>query len=179
MGPCIRCKRPNAYAFSEIADGRNQVPCCVTCYDELVHEATLGKKALKILHDLTPGGSEFVNDPEYCAAWIKRVRYDQLNMIRRFKIQAGAAQKTCSDIAKLVGADPAERDGERLYHTVKAKTNLLERLVETILTVEKAKTDMPAYRLFYAHRFVQPDEKQWEVIVALACEFTVKTERAK
>lgn len=28
----------------------------------------------KLLHDLTPGGSEFYNDAEYCAKWIKENR---------------------------------------------------------------------------------------------------------
>jgi len=29
------------------------------------------QKLKRLLHDLTPGGSEFYNDPEYCAKWIK------------------------------------------------------------------------------------------------------------
>jgi hypothetical protein len=28
-------------------------------------------KVVKLLEDLTPGGSEFYNDPEYCAKWVK------------------------------------------------------------------------------------------------------------
>jgi len=28
----------------------------------------------RLLHDLTPGGSEFYNDPEYCAKWVKEER---------------------------------------------------------------------------------------------------------
>lgn len=29
------------------------------------------EKIKRLLHDLTPGGSEFYNDPEYCARWIR------------------------------------------------------------------------------------------------------------
>ena len=30
----------------------------------------------RLLHDLTPGGSEFYNDPEYCAKWIRESRQE-------------------------------------------------------------------------------------------------------
>lgn len=32
------------------------------------------EKLKRLLHDLTPGGSEFYNDPEYCAKWIRENR---------------------------------------------------------------------------------------------------------
>jgi len=41
--------------------------------DELVIE---NEKIKKLLHELTPGGSEFYNDPEYCAKWIKENRQE-------------------------------------------------------------------------------------------------------
>ncbi len=32
------------------------------------------EKVKRLLHDLTAGGSEFYNDPEYCAKWIREAR---------------------------------------------------------------------------------------------------------
>jgi len=44
------------------------------------------RRLKKLLHDLTPGGSEFANDPEYCAKWIAENRtehhYQMANQIR-------------------------------------------------------------------------------------------------
>lgn len=34
------------------------------------------QKLKRLLHDLTPGGSEFYNDPEYCAKWVKEDRFN-------------------------------------------------------------------------------------------------------
>jgi len=34
-------------------------------------------KAQKLLESLTPGGSEFVNDPEYCVRYVKEFEVDQ------------------------------------------------------------------------------------------------------
>lgn len=39
--------------------------------EDLVKE---NEKLKRLLHDLTPGGSEFYNDPEYCAKWIREER---------------------------------------------------------------------------------------------------------
>lgn len=42
-------------------------------YDNLKAE---NEKVKRLLHDLTPGGSEFYNDPEYCAKWIRENRQE-------------------------------------------------------------------------------------------------------
>ena len=34
-------------------------------------------KAQKLLESLTPGGSEFANDPEYCVKYVKEFEVDQ------------------------------------------------------------------------------------------------------
>lgn len=43
----------------------------------------------RLLHDLTPGGSEFYNDPEYCAKWVRESRenthYILSGMVRDLK----------------------------------------------------------------------------------------------
>lgn len=47
------------------------------------------EKVKKILHELTPGGSEFYNDPEYCAKWVRENReenhYALANQIKELK----------------------------------------------------------------------------------------------
>jgi hypothetical protein len=44
-------------------------------YDKLKEDNTLlleqNSKLKRLLEGLTPGGSEFFNDPEYCAKWVK------------------------------------------------------------------------------------------------------------
>lgn len=46
-------------------------------------------KLKRLLHDLTPGGSEFYDDPEYCAKWVKESRlehhYALAGQIKRLK----------------------------------------------------------------------------------------------
>lgn len=36
-----------------------------------------------LLHDLTPGGSEFANDPEYCAKWIRENRLEESKSLKQ------------------------------------------------------------------------------------------------
>lgn len=42
-------------------------------YPKLVAE---NQKIKRLLEELTPGGSEFHNDPEYCAKWIRENRQE-------------------------------------------------------------------------------------------------------
>ena len=51
---------------------------------ELERRLKLGERAMCALESLTPSGSEFVNDPEACVAWVKKVRQGQLAVIRKF-----------------------------------------------------------------------------------------------
>ncbi len=52
-------------------DEANEILLAVNNYKNLLNE---NEKIKKLLHELTPGGSEFYNDPEYCAKWIKESR---------------------------------------------------------------------------------------------------------
>ncbi len=61
-------------------------------YEKLKDAPTLyreNEKLKRLLHDLTPGGSEFYNDPEYCAKWIRESRtdahYSMANIIKETK----------------------------------------------------------------------------------------------
>ena len=49
--------------------------------------------------------------------------------LERKAAQLDSAHATLADIAKLVGVDPAEKDGERLYHAVKVGVALVEELL--------------------------------------------------
>ena len=47
------------------------------------------EKVKRLLHDLTPGGSEFYNDPEYCTKWVRENReenhYSLAKIIKELK----------------------------------------------------------------------------------------------
>lgn len=50
---------------------------------ELIDQAGVGELylAMKALHDLTPGGSEFANDVKRCVAWIRERQHSQHDML--------------------------------------------------------------------------------------------------
>lgn len=41
------------------------------------------EKIKRLLHDLTPGGSEFYNDSEYCAKYIRESRLSELTSLKQ------------------------------------------------------------------------------------------------
>lgn len=45
------------------------------------------KKVMRALESLTPSGSEFVDDPERCVAFVKSYRETMMNVIRQTKIE--------------------------------------------------------------------------------------------
>ncbi len=77
------------------------VPECIQCRIEQQRKAALGEKAMRTLESLTPSGSEFVNDPERCAAWVKEVHAAQLTAIRRFKLQTEAKAALVEEFLQL------------------------------------------------------------------------------
>lgn len=56
-----------------------------------------------ILQSLTPGGSEFVNDPDRCVAYIKDVRETQHNMIKKLTMKNRKLKEAVEEHKKLVG----------------------------------------------------------------------------
>jgi hypothetical protein len=77
---------------------------CWNGYDKLKAE---NEKVKRLLHDLTPGGSEFYNDPEYCAKTIREMResnhYTLSNIVKETKAENEAlkeANKELLDILK-------------------------------------------------------------------------------
>lgn len=56
----------------------------------------------RLLHDLTPGGSEFYNDPKYCAKWIRKSReenhYALVGQIKGLKNQLILLQSTNEEL---------------------------------------------------------------------------------
>jgi len=55
------------------------------------------QQVTRLLHDLTPGGSEFYNDPEYCAKWIRKEREEcaalQRGTIKELKAELEATKQ--------------------------------------------------------------------------------------
>jgi hypothetical protein len=43
------------------------------------------------LQSLTPGGSEYVNDPERCVSFVKNVRDKNFELIKQFKLERDEA----------------------------------------------------------------------------------------
>ncbi len=58
--------------------------------------------AMRVLESLTPGGSEFVDDPGWCGAWIRNVRSNQLRLIKKFKRERDAALRAIADKENLI-----------------------------------------------------------------------------
>lgn len=54
-------------------------------------EAEINSPAMKALVSLTPGGSEFVDDPERCVAVVRATRDSQHRVIVQFKMRMDAA----------------------------------------------------------------------------------------
>ena len=92
---------------------------------ELERKAALGEKAMRTLESLTPSGSEFVNDPERCAAWVKEVRSHQWKAIVRFNLErdskAGLVEElvgACKDALEIL-SDSTDDTDEFLHATRK------------------------------------------------------------
>ena len=69
------------------------------------------QKLKRLLHDLTPGGSEFYNDPEYCAKWIRENRQEQhYSLAGMIKKEKEANEKLQQDNTRLreIGRDMLE-----------------------------------------------------------------------
>ena len=84
-------------------------------------------KLKMLLHDLTPGGSEFYDNPEYCAEWVKKQRqeshYTMANIIKelkeRNKALYDALQNLCDKVEKLALWDKTD---SAYYNAKKALT---------------------------------------------------------
>lgn len=86
----------NTYA-PEIENFEANAARIVTCWNEYDQLKAENEKVKRLLHDLTPGGSEFYNDPEYCAKWIREEREEcaalQRGTIKELKAELEAAKQ--------------------------------------------------------------------------------------
>ena len=58
----------------------------VTCWNEYDQLKAENEKVKRLLHNLTPGGSEFYNNPEYCAKWIRENREESvISLMKKIK----------------------------------------------------------------------------------------------
>lgn len=55
-----------------------------------------------LLHDLTPGGSEFANDPEYCAKWIRENRLEESKQLKKIIVARGERVKELEEGLKKI-----------------------------------------------------------------------------
>ena len=90
QGKYIRAEGIHGWNIAEIIDQ----PPYTEGNAELIYLApqlkTDNEKLKILLHDLTPGGSEFVNDPEYCAKWIKDDRENTISLLKNAIIKLKA-----------------------------------------------------------------------------------------
>jgi hypothetical protein len=74
-GPDETYEVMTAFADQQTADMEKRAKYAEkVSYDTSVQNANLMARleaVNRLLHDLTPGGSEFYNDPEYCAKWVR------------------------------------------------------------------------------------------------------------
>ena len=59
---------------------------------------TVNKQWKSALEGLTPGGSEFVNDPEFCAQWVRNSRRSEVDTIKRMKRQRDELEAAARDV---------------------------------------------------------------------------------
>jgi len=100
MYSCVGCGRGSA-----------SKPYCLECSQAIERfladreqQTTLGNRAMRALESLTPSGSEFVNDPEACATWVKKVRHGQLAVIRKLS-QKADTQRTLAEELRVALSD--------------------------------------------------------------------------
>lgn len=90
---------------------------------DLHKEREENEKVKRLLHDLTPGGSEFYNDPAYCAKWIRESReenhYTLSNIIKNTKAENEALKLELDNTNRGWAA------------TLVANRELLERIIRT------------------------------------------------
>jgi len=79
----------------------------------------------RCLEELTPGGSEFVDDPERCAEFVKRTRETLMKQFRlRVESQARLAKRLnlAAELAELVMAVPRKGDRSLEIDVIKMPT---------------------------------------------------------
>ncbi len=81
---------------------------------------------MRALESLTPNGSEFVNDPEACAAFVK----DRLDFVIKLAKESNALRKALENIGNLTGA-PTLYYGS-LSGQVEELENRLQKISRTV-----------------------------------------------
>ena len=57
----------------------------------------------KLFQSLTPGGSEFVNDPERCVNWANDRIHEEFEITRKIVLERNAAEEKVKQLEILVG----------------------------------------------------------------------------
>ena len=75
---------------------------------QAVNTHDINKKARLTLEGLTPGGSEYVNDPERCAAYVQRIKHDAIEahkQVVRLKRTHDRAKAELADVFRCYERD--------------------------------------------------------------------------
>jgi hypothetical protein len=90
--------------------GYEQASALAEIRTQLVTERNLLWRYKQALEGLTPSGSEFVNDPENCALYVRDTMNRQHETIKRFKFRADALHEFVKRVADRPIMLSTERD---------------------------------------------------------------------
>jgi hypothetical protein len=108
---------------------------------QLVAERNLLERYRAALEGLTPGGSEFVNDPENCAWYVREAMNRQHETIKRFKYRGDEPLAFVQRVAKIrLSLESFHKDGADFRYDAASDVNLLNRLIEEARALERGKT---------------------------------------
>jgi len=129
-----------AWIFADGWNDREEIARLEATLRQVEEERDEWKKAL---HILTPGGSEFANDPSACVEWIRKARSSQHNTILALKGERDQARADTQSLRELVGQwiwamylTPESyecRTIETYRQAVEARVRQLEELVQAEL----------------------------------------------
>lgn len=89
-----------AWIFVDSWNDREEIARLEATLRQVEEERDQWKKAL---HSVTPGGSEFANDPLACVEWIRKTRTVQHNTILAFKKERDQVRASTQSLRELVG----------------------------------------------------------------------------
>lgn len=101
----------------------------ITGYDSLHAE---NEKVKRLLHDLTPGGSEFYNDPEYCAKWIRESREENHYSLARQIKEAKAENERLREVNKEL-----VKELRQFIHSVEHEGEVHGRIAGSVETAKE------------------------------------------
>jgi hypothetical protein len=90
------------------------------------------------LEGLTPGGSEFVNDPENCARYVREAMIRQHETIKRFKYRGDALILFVERVEDIATMNEVEANSSVV--DIKGRAEVLDDLILKARALERGKT---------------------------------------